>query len=98
MWQDFGTENTSVFSLRAVFDSINLPVNFTRYTDEEKAKQATTIQLYNENDEELYYQHGIKLMDGTNKTETGKKTMIRKVSDFLWYSLDSWGREHANDD
>ena len=50
----------------------------------------------------MYLQIGIESLEspinGTEVTETGKRTMIRKVSDFLWYSLDSWGREHPNDD
>ena len=35
---------------------------------------------------------------GDKVHETGKRTMIHKISDFIWYSLNAWGRDHASDD
>ena len=34
--------------------------------------------------------------DGNKSFENQKRSVLRKVSDFLWFGLDSWGRRFAD--
>lgn len=89
-------EGEAVVSLGIEFEDFDIPFAMNRYEDAEQNKTAQRIEIYGANRTAIYSEQIIEAEqeynEETGKYESGKRTIIRMVSDFLWFSLDAWGR------